>query len=246
MLILVVLDLSTTRYTESLVDSSITSLQSSPFLGFVYLTLLYVLFTVFFIPGSLLTLGAGFAFTQASGSTAYGILLGTLSVLAGATTGSVLAFLLARYMFKSVVERWIMKTSNVKKGEVSNIRRYFTLLSTTMSTSSGFKVMFLLRLSPLVPFNALNYIAGAATGISLWDYTKALVGIVPGTVLFVYLGSTAGSLATAGEGGGTVKVIFLIVGGILGFVGLGIVGKKARDELAKEEREREEKEVAEP
>ena len=101
--------------------------------------------------------------------------------------------------------------------------------------------MFLLRLSPLVPFNVLNYVAGA-TRISLWDYTKALTGIVPGTVLFVYIGSTAGSLSSAGEGGETLKLVFLVVGGLLGFVGVGIVGKKAKDELAKEERERNERE----
>ena len=103
-------------------------------------------------------------------------------------------------------------------------------------------VMFLLRLSPLVPFNVLNYVAGA-TRISLWDYTKALLGIIPGTVLFVYIGSTAGSLSSAGEGGGTLKLVFLIVGGLLGFVGVGIVGKKAKDELMKEERVREEREA---
>ena len=114
--------------------------------------------------------------------------------------------------------------------------------------TSGLRVMFLLRLSPIIPFNVLNYVAGA-TRISFMDFVKALVGIVPGTVLFVYLGATAGSLSSAGEEGGTLKVIFLVVGGILGFAGIGIIGRKAREELLREEeteREGDDEKVLDP
>lgn len=99
------IDVLTTHYTNDIVESAIDSLQSEPTQGFIYITLIYIVFTVFLIPGSVLTVGAGFAFTQASGGPAYGVLIGTLSVLTGASIGSILAFLLARYMFKSAVER---------------------------------------------------------------------------------------------------------------------------------------------
>jgi hypothetical protein len=54
--------------------------------------------------------------------------------------------------------------------------------------------MILLRLSPLIPYNALDYISGV-TSIPLWDYSLALIGILPGTILFCFVGATASSLA---------------------------------------------------
>ena len=58
--------------------------------------------------------------------------------------------------------------------------------------------MVLLRLSPVVPFNVLNYAFGL-TRVSLRDYVVASwIGMMPGTLLYVYLGSIAGDLAGAG------------------------------------------------
>lgn len=56
----------------------------------------------------------------------------------------------------------------------------------------GFHIFFLLRLSPIIPFNALNYMAGM-TAVSFRDYTFALIGLLPGTVLYVFVGASAGS-----------------------------------------------------
>jgi len=81
--------------------------------------------------------------------------------------------------------------------------------------------MILLRLSPLIPFNALDYISGV-TSISLRDYTLALVALLPGALLLCFVGASASSLsdATTTSTGKTVK-IFTIVSGIL-FGGCGV------------------------
>jgi SNARE associated Golgi protein len=63
----------------------------------------------------------------------------------------------------------------------------------------GFKIVLLTRLSPVFPFNLLNYAYGV-TGVSLKDYVLASVGMIPGTMMYVYIGSLAGSLATLGTG----------------------------------------------
>jgi uncharacterized membrane protein YdjX (TVP38/TMEM64 family) len=63
----------------------------------------------------------------------------------------------------------------------------------------GFKIVLLTRLSPVFPFNLLNYAYGL-TGVSLKDYVLASIGMIPGTIMYVYIGSLAGSLATLGTG----------------------------------------------
>ncbi|MFB8788388.1 MAG: VTT domain-containing protein [Potamolinea sp.] len=61
----------------------------------------------------------------------------------------------------------------------------------------GWKIVLLTRLSPLFPFNFLNYAFGV-TQVSLKDYVLGSFGIIPGTVLYVYIGSLAGDLALMG------------------------------------------------
>jgi uncharacterized membrane protein YdjX (TVP38/TMEM64 family) len=62
----------------------------------------------------------------------------------------------------------------------------------------GLKIVLLTRLSPIFPFNLLNYGLGV-TGVSLKDYVLGSVGMIPGTIMYVYIGSLAGSIATIGS-----------------------------------------------
>jgi uncharacterized membrane protein YdjX (TVP38/TMEM64 family) len=138
---------------------------------------IYILATVAFLPGSLLTLGAGVVF---------GVGLGSLYVFIGATLGATAAFLVGRYLVRSWVSQKI--ADNLK----------FRAIDEAVSRE-GFKIVLLTRLSPVFPFNLLNYAYGV-TGVSLKDYVLASIGMIPGTIMYVYIGSLAGSIATLGTG----------------------------------------------
>ena len=146
-------------------------------LGAVAFIALYILATIAFFPGSILTLGAGVVF---------GIGLGSLYVFIGATLGATAAFLVGRYLARGWVSRKI--AGNIK----------FRAIDEAVGRE-GFKIVLLTRLSPIFPFNLLNYAYGV-TGVSLKDYILASIGMIPGTILYVYIGSLAGSIATLGTG----------------------------------------------
>jgi uncharacterized membrane protein YdjX (TVP38/TMEM64 family) len=133
------------------------------------------------LPGSILTLGAGAVF---------GVVHGTLLVSLSSTAGATAAFLVGRYLAREMVARRVAGNHT------------FRSLDEAVA-SEGWKIVGLTRLSPVFPFNLLNYAFGL-TRVSLRDYVLASwIGMIPGTVMYVYLGSLAGSLAELGakEGG---------------------------------------------
>jgi len=138
---------------------------------------LYVIVTVAFIPASVVTLGAGVVF---------GVVKGSLLVFIGAMLGATAAFLVGRYIARDWVSRKV--ASNAK----------FQAIDEAIARE-GRKIIFLIRLSPAFPFNLLNYALGL-TKVSLKDYVLGTTGIIPGTIMYVYLGSLTGNLATLGAG----------------------------------------------
>lgn len=145
--------------------------------GVAIFILIYILATVLFIPGSLLTLGAGVLF---------GVIAGSIYVLIGATIGAICAFLVGRYLARYWVEKQI--EGNPKFKAIDNA-----------VAREGLKIVILTRLSPIFPFNLLNYAFGI-TQVSLKDYAIGSIGMIPGTIMYVYIGSLAGNLATLGTG----------------------------------------------
>jgi uncharacterized membrane protein YdjX (TVP38/TMEM64 family) len=143
--------------------------------GAIAFIVLYAAATVAFFPGSVLTLGAGLLF---------GVVLGTLYVLTGATLGAVAAFWVGRYWVRGWVSRKI--EGNAK----------FHAIDEAVGRE-GFKIVLLTRLSPVFPFNLLNYAYGV-TSVTLKDYVLASVGMIPGSILYVYIGSLTGSIASLG------------------------------------------------
>ncbi|MBD1875163.1 TVP38/TMEM64 family protein [Nodosilinea sp. FACHB-131] len=137
--------------------------------------LLYIVITVAFVPASIVTLGAGVVF---------GVLKGAALVFIGAMLGATAAFLVGRY----VARGWVAN-------KIANNPRFQAIDDAI--AKDGRKIILLLRLSPVFPFNLLNYSLGLSQ-ISLKDYVVGTVGILPGTVMYVYLGSLVGNLATLG------------------------------------------------
>jgi uncharacterized membrane protein YdjX (TVP38/TMEM64 family) len=145
--------------------------------GALLFVLGYVIAAVAFVPGSLLTLAAGAIF---------GIAKGTLLVFIAATLGASAAFLVSRYLARSLVERRL----------AGNQR--FAAIDRAIGRE-GRKIVFLLRLSPVFPYNLLNYALGLTT-VSFRDYVAASVGMLPATLLYVYYGKVAGDVARVASG----------------------------------------------
>jgi uncharacterized membrane protein YdjX (TVP38/TMEM64 family) len=143
---------------------------------------------VAFIPGAILTLGGGFIFTQVFGQ-GVGIAAGTGVVFVGASIGATLAFLVGRYVLREWVAQLIQKYRIMRAVDAA-------------IKEKGAVLVLLLRLSPVVPFSAFNYIM-SATSVSLRDYVVGFFGMIPGTAAFVYFGSLLSSVrdAAAGSGG---------------------------------------------
>ncbi|MCD4688977.1 MAG: TVP38/TMEM64 family protein [Desulfuromonadaceae bacterium] len=144
--------------------------------GMAAFVLLYVLATVLFLPGSILTLGAGALF---------GVVKGSIIVSLAATLGATAAFLVGRYLARGWVTKRISGNTRFQAVDQAVARE-------------GWKIVGLTRLSPVFPFNLLNYAFGL-TSVSLRDYFWATwIGMIPGGVMYVYLGSLAGDLALLG------------------------------------------------
>jgi uncharacterized membrane protein YdjX (TVP38/TMEM64 family) len=140
--------------------------------------LFYIVACVLFLPGSALTLGAGFLFK---------LLWGPVIVSIGATLGACAAFWVGRTLARG----WIAKkvAGNAK----------FAAIDEAVGRE-GFKIVLLTRLSPIFPFNLLNYAFGL-TRVRFRSYALASwIGMLPGTIMFVYIGSGLRSLADAAAG----------------------------------------------
>jgi uncharacterized membrane protein YdjX (TVP38/TMEM64 family) len=163
-------------------------------LGWVLYALVYAVCCVLFVPASILTLGAG---------ALYGLGTGTAVVLAGATLGATLSFLLAKSVLRKRIER--MTAGNAK----------FQALDRAIS-KEGARIVFLVRLAPVFPFTYINYAFGL-TGVRTLPYVVAsFFGMIPGTFAYVYLGSAAAG-AASGEADTTKKIV-QIAGAVVALV----------------------------
>jgi uncharacterized membrane protein YdjX (TVP38/TMEM64 family) len=185
--------------------------------GVIAFVVIYVLACVFMLPGSVLTLGAGAVF---------GVLKGAAIVSVASTLGATAAFLVGRYLARERVARAIEGNERFRAIDEAVGRE-------------GWKIVGLTRLSPVFPFNLLNYAYGI-TRVSLRDYVLASwIGMLPGALMYVYLGSLAGSLATLGRhGAGRTPAQWALYGvGLLATVGVTVfVTRIARAALAKSAR----------
>jgi uncharacterized membrane protein YdjX (TVP38/TMEM64 family) len=180
--------------------------------GSLLFVLGYIAASVAFVPGSLLTMAAGAIF---------GLAKGTALVFVAATLGASAAFLVSRYLARPLVERLL----------AGNER--FAAIDRAVG-QEGRKIVFLLRLSPLFPFNLLNYALGL-TRVRFRDYVLASAGILPATLLYVYYGKVLGDVARVASGTpiprGPEYYVLLGIGLAATIAVTGLVTRTARREL---------------
>jgi uncharacterized membrane protein YdjX (TVP38/TMEM64 family) len=180
--------------------------------GGVIFGLAYVAAAVLFLPGSLITLAAGFTF---------GILWGTIIVSVASTIGAALSFLIGRFF----AQEWVAS-------KVEDYPRFHALYRAI--DKEGFKTVVLVRLVPIFPFGMLNY-GFSVTRVPFWKYVLASwVGMFPGTVMYVYFGSAAESLTRvlAGEVERTaMQNTLFIVGGVAAVLVTVFLTRRAKREL---------------
>jgi uncharacterized membrane protein YdjX (TVP38/TMEM64 family) len=206
--VLAVVFLPLRQYLEVLLQA----IQGLGFWGYLVVIGAYVLAAVFFVPGSLLTLAAGFLF---------GLVAGSVVVSIGATLGAATAFLAGRYLARDRIEAKI--SSNPK----------FHAIDRAVGRE-GFKIVLLTRLTPVFPYNVLNYAFGL-TGVSFRRYILASwIGMIPGTLLYVYLGSTAKDLTQVSSGnveGGFAQQAIKILGLVATLLVTVVITRIARRSL---------------
>ncbi len=161
---------------QELLKSLLAWIEGAGHVGGLVFMAIYIVATVLFVPGSIFTLGSGFVF---------GAVWGTVYVSIASTIGATAAFLVGRYLARD----WVA-------GRVEGNRRFKSIDDAV--GREGWKIVGLTRLSPIFPFNLLNYAYGL-TKVSLKGYFfTSWVGMLPGTLMYVYIGSLAGDLATLG------------------------------------------------
>jgi uncharacterized membrane protein YdjX (TVP38/TMEM64 family) len=174
----------------------------------------YIVACVLFVPGSVLTLGAGFLF---------GLLAGSITVSIGSTAGACAAFLVGRTFARGWIARKVAGRPKFKAIDDAVARE-------------GFKIVLLTRLSPVFPFNLLNYAFGL-TQVKFRHYALASwIGMMPGTIMYVYFGTTLRSLTQVLAGdykGGRAQTVFFVIGLIV-TVGVTVfITRMARRALAR-------------
>lgn len=171
-LVALVLALRSLPLTEWL-EAALVWIDGHRTFAWIVFILTYIVATVLLMPAFLLTLAAGFVF---------GLPFGVALVSAGSTLGACSSFLVGRYFARGWVERRIESHSGFRALDLA-------------TRHEGFVIVFLVRLSPLFPYNLINY-GLSLTAVRFRDYALASwIGMLPVIVLYVYIGTAASDLS---------------------------------------------------
>ncbi len=183
-------------------------IQSLGIWGPIVFIAIYILATVLLLPGAAMTPLAGLLF---------GLAPGTLYVVIGSNIGASIAFVIGRYFARDAIAK---KTAENEKFEAID----------RAVGGEGWKIVGLTRLSPVFPFVLLNYAYGL-TSVKWHHFSLAsLIGMLPGTVLYVYFGSL-GRLAAGSGDTSTGKIALTIVGLIATVLVTVVITKSAKKAL---------------
>lgn len=188
-----------------LLDQALAWIQSlGPWAPIVFV-LLYVITVVVCMPAAILTAGGGFIF---------GMLWGSIYVLAAATIAAIVNFLISRHVARDWVSRRL----------AANPR--FQALDRAVARE-GWKIVVLVRLAPVFPFSITSYAFGLSR-IPLWEFFLANFAMIPGTLMYVYFGSLGRDLTQSEAKPLWMKLVF----GALTFLAVFYVARFAKRALS--------------
>ncbi len=193
--------------------------------GMAIYGVVYVVAALLFVPGAVLTLGSGALF---------GLFWGTVVVSISSTTAAAIAYLIARHMARARVEA------------LADRHPKFRAVDQAIG-EQGWRIVFLLRLSPAFPYSASNYLYGL-TAVRFWPLVLASwIAMLPGTFMYVYLGYAGRSGVSGGKsvgewvllGVGLVATVLVTV--LVTRIAVGALRREDLvDEAAEEPEQREE------
>jgi uncharacterized membrane protein YdjX (TVP38/TMEM64 family) len=195
-----------------MLQQAVDQIQAMGPMGYLYFFLLYVVAEVLIVPATPLTASSGYLF---------GLVGGVSIVLAAATVAAGVSFVLGRTLLKEPISK-ILEDNPRFKAVDGVLER------------EGFKIILLLRLSPLFPFAISNYLYGL-TSVKFEEYIVAtLLGFLPGTLLYVYSGMVGASLIEGGTA--TPSWVYAIALGLTAIV-IKAIGQAATSAIERMERE---------
>lgn len=198
---------------SSLIESVETFLRELGPVGWIVFIALYALAVTFYVPGSVLTLLGGALF---------GPRLGVLTVLAGAFLGMVGNWFLTR--------QWLRPGAQRKLEQNPRLQR----LEQVLSRDEGWKLVALLRLSPLFPFVLINLVCALTSNLRFLPYMAASATILPGTILYIYIGDTVRQGLTLDGGLEQSQFLLRVIGVVATFAVVWLVGRTASRVLKKQ------------
>ncbi|MCY4055900.1 MAG: TVP38/TMEM64 family protein [Cyanobacteria bacterium MAG CAR4_bin_6] len=198
---------------QSLIETIETFLRELGPVGWIVFIALYALAVTFYVPGSVLTLLGGALF---------GPRLGVLGVLAGAFLGMAGNWFLTRQWLRPWAQRKLEQNPRLQRVEQA------------LSRDEGWKLVALLRLSPLFPFVLINLVCALTSNLRFLPYMAASAAILPGTVLYIYIGDTVRQGLTLDGGLEQGQFLLRILGVAATFAVVWVVGRTASRVLKKQ------------
>jgi len=215
-LVIVLVVLAATLPVKQLVNSFLVEVEELGPVGPIVFIIIYCLCNILFIPGTILNLASGYIF---------GLGPGFAYVWIGASLGSTCCFFLGKLFFRY----WATFFN-------SNFKLAAAL--TAAVNNNAIKIILLLRLSPIMPYMVLNYSMGIIEGLAFWRYLVPTVfGMIPGVLLYVYIGSVARDLTQIVDGSATdstIQAVLLFGGLIFTVISVGLISYFAAREIKKE------------
>jgi len=232
LLVMITLAIIYNQLSSALFLSFLEWMEDNIYIGSCAFITIYIICTVMMVPGSILTLGAGFVYCDILG-TVQGVLIATIIVWVSASIGATISFMNGRYLLRSVVVKYISNKYPTFKVIELIVKEY------------GFSVTFWLRLSSITPYNVFNYFMGI-TSVRLMDYILAHTGMIPDVAVYAFVGGSISTIIEIADTGIGDNIVFMIVLGstliisICGMITISCYAKKKFVKLRKEIREKEE------